>query len=209
MYANLEKLAAALEQFPLDFNEDDAEEIANMSHAKLFYGATRWCFVFDGDDYVYKISRNDDEEYHYDYCERELKNYEIAKTFDVEKLLLELRFVKELTNGIRIYAQSKFDFSHNDMDVNYNRILRKKVNSRYSPSIVRKSINHCLYNSIAFIWYARMIQLYGKKFARSFERFTKAAKVNDLHTANIGWKNDKPIILDYGGFLESSDCYTE
>ena len=49
-------------------------------------------------------------------------------------------------------------------------------------------------------WYARVLQLYGKKFLASFEQFSNEVQLNDLHNGNIGWRNGRPIILDYAGY---------
>lgn len=203
---NLSKLINSLSSLSEDFDTDDAIKVSRDLSCNVYWGATRWCFVFPDDDFVYKIPRF--YSVSYDYCAREVHNYNLAKEYRVERILLKIEHVITLENGISIYKQQKFDFD----DYDASRLFIDKIANKCESTtgeIPKKSRFHCYDSDINYLWYSRMIQLYGKKFARSFERFSKAAKVNDLHTANIGWKNDKPIILDYGGFLESSDCYTE
>ena len=76
----------------------------------------------------------------------------------------------------------------------------KKLNNipNRSKALYRSMSN--LYDWVDREWYARVLQLYGKKFLSSFEKFSKEVKLNDLHDANIGWRNGRPIILDYAGY---------
>lgn len=198
---NLSNLINSLNPLSKDFDTDDAINVSRDLTCRVYWGATRWCFVFPNDNFVYKIPRFDSVSY--DYCAREMHNYDIAKEYRVEKILLQIERVASLENGINIYKQQKFDFDHYQTDYAF----RDKVASKCENTIgkaSRKSRWHCYDSDINPLWYNRMVQLYGKKFARSFEKFTHKVLLNDLHQKNIGWIHGKPIILDFAGYNGSA-----
>ena len=163
-------------------------------------GETRYAVIFKHDNFVLKIPRygNCQE----DYCQAEIRAYESAKKFHVERILLPIELYHTTTTGISIYKQPKYSFSTSDGDYNlgYDRYLDRR-NTPINCSIVRKITRECYDgNRISRRWMARVLQLYGKKFCRSFEAWTIENDVNDLHNSNTGWLDNKPIILDYAGY---------
>ena len=181
---------------PLSF--DDCEYIAERTGAHLAHGETRWCFWFDDCDMVIKIPRFDNGR-DFDYCQRELHNYEKARIYRVERILLPIDYIGEY-GAVRVYLQPRFTYSHDDMSDGKHNTLRKKLNNIPNRSkVLARSLNN-LYSWVDREWYARVLQLYGKKFLASFEKFSRDARLNDLHDGNIGWRNGRPIILDYAGY---------
>ena len=181
---------------PLSF--DDCEYIAERTGAHLAHGETRWCFWFDDCDMVIKIPRFDNGR-DFDYCQRELHNYEKARIYRVERILLPIEYIGEY-GAVRVYLQPRFTYSHDDMSDGKHNTLRKKLNNIPNRSkVLARSLNN-LYSWVDREWYARVLQLYGKKFLASFEKFSRDARLNDLHDGNIGWRNGRPIILDYAGY---------
>ena len=176
----------------------DCEYIADETGARFSHGETRWCFWFDDCDMVIKIPRFDCGR-NFDYCQRELHNYEKARAYNVERILLPIQYIGEY-GAVSVYLQPRFSYSHDDMSVSNGNALRKKLNNipRRSKAL-SNSLNN-LYSWVDREWYARVLQLYGKKFLASFEKFSVEAKLNDLHDGNIGWRNGRPIILDYAGY---------
>lgn len=59
--------------------------------------------------------------------------------------------------------------------------------------VIRGMYDH----SVNRLWVGMFISLYGKNFARKFEAWTKGTHLTDFHSGNIGYRKDKPIILDY------------
>lgn len=45
-----------------------------------------------------------------------------------------------------------------------------------------------------------VLTLYGKKLCRKLCAFIVENAINDLHTSNIGYNHNKPIILDFSGY---------
>ena len=194
---NLSNLISSLNSLSKDFDTDDAIKVSRDLTCRVYWGATRWCFVFPNDNFVYKIPRL--YSVSYDYCAREVHNYNIAKEYRVEKVLLEIEHIVTLENDIKIYKQQKFDFDHDQANYAFKDKIASKCENTVGKAF-KKSRLHCYDSDINFLWYSRMVQLYGKKFARSFEKFTHEVLLNDLHQKNIGWIHGKPIILDFAGY---------
>lgn len=178
----------------------DAFADNHRRHIVISSGETRYAVIFKHDNFVLKIPRygNCQE----DYCQAEIRAYESAKKFHVERILLPIELYHTTTTGISIYKQPKYSFSTSDGDYNlgYDRYLDRR-NTPINCSIVRKITHECYDgNRISRRWMARVLQLYGKKFCRSFEAWTIENDVNDLHNSNTGWLDNKPIILDYAGY---------
>lgn len=49
-------------------------------------------------------------------------------------------------------------------------------------------------------WACMALTLYGKKLCRKLCAFIVENAINDLHTSNIGYNHNKPIILDFSGY---------
>lgn len=61
-------------------------------------------------------------------------------------------------------------------------------------------IGGCYDRDLDTTWGKLVISLYGKQITKKLCKFIKEYKINDLHGANIGYKNGKPIILDFSGY---------
>lgn len=164
-------------------------------------GETRWCLTSKGWDFVLKIPRL--ENVSRDYCEIELNNYERAKLYKVEKLLLPTEFICENAHGVKIYKQPRYDNSVADLDWAVEKKMRAELQKVINRKVMNKVINS-IYDGyrIKEVWLYRVCQLYGKNFLRSFENWTQDCQVNDLHGGNVGYLHNKPIILDYAGYFE-------
>lgn len=165
---------------------------------EMYHGASRCAVLFPKEKTVIKIPRMDCNKVNY--CEIEVHNYEIAKKYHVEKVLLPLEFLTETKAGCLFYIQPMYSCSHCEIKRADALVLEKRLKGLTRRLIVDKVRKGCVDHNISRTWTARMVQLYGKKFARSFEQWTKECQVNDLHSSNIGWLNGRPIILDYAGY---------
>ena len=176
----------------------DCDYIADHTGAHYSHGETRWCFWFDDCDMVIKIPRFDGGR-DFDYCARELHNYKKGCEYRIERILLPIEFVGEF-GACKVYLQPRFTSDHENLPSHNMKNLREKLGAIPNRSkALQKSINN-LYDWTDREWYARVLQLYGKKFLKSFEKFSREVRLNDLHDGNIGWRNGKPIILDYAGY---------
>ena len=186
-----------------DFNFEFLENKKYISEID-YGGATKIVFLSDSWDFVFKIAKKEDCSR--DYCQLEVKNYQAAKKYNVQKIFLETALFHTCNNdfGLQIYIQPKFDydcwtFLH---EKDGQRKLKRLLNNKDNKNTEKALSNMYDYSRINIYWFARVIQLYGKKFVSSLEKFSQDYQVGDLHLCNIGWKNNKPIIFDYAGYLE-------
>jgi hypothetical protein len=206
MNALIDELISVLENCEAHDDEigDCLDEFANNHGHDIVIasGETRYAIVFKHDNFVLKIPRYKYENCNEDYCQAEIRAYESAKKFRVERILLPIELYHTTTTGIAIYKQPKYSFSTSDGEyvLMYNDYLNRR-NAPINCAIIEKITNECKDGRrISRRWMARVLQLYGKKFCRSFEAWTIENQVNDLHNSNTGWLDNKPIILDYAGY---------
>lgn len=50
------------------------------------------------------------------------------------------------------------------------------------------------------LWACMALAIFGKKLCRQLCAFIVENAINDLHTSNIGYNHNKPIILDFSGY---------
>lgn len=180
---------------------DRLDEFVDAHSDKVAFssGETRMVVVFKHEDFVLKIPR-----YGYcqeDYCLAEMRAYESGKKYRIEKILLPIELYHHTHSGIDIYKQVKYSFVTGDMDIHdYSDYLRRRNNPRNAEIVGKVRCNCYDGHRISRDWMARVIQLYGKKFARSFENWVNENQVNDLHNYNTGWLNNKPVLVDYAGY---------
>ena len=197
--ANREALVAKVIEVMGDarvgFSCGQFSEMGEKLKCKISSGATRRVFIFPKLGVVIKFP---DESY--DYCEQEVKFYESAKTYGVERLLLPIEKVGITKGGIPLYIQPIYRCTINEMDRDRQKGVAERFKKTRKDAIVRAVGRGCYYSPNRD-WLARAIQLYGKKFMRSFEAWTNAHHVNDLHSQNIGYVgNFRPVLIDYAGY---------
>ena len=206
MNALIDELISVLED--CEANDDEISDrlygfADSHSHdITIASGETRYAVIFKRDNFVLKIPRYEYKHCKEDYCQAEIRAYESAKKFRVERILLPIELYYTTSTGIAIYKQPKYSFSTSDgeYNLNYDTYLKHR-NTPVRCSTVWKITNECKDGGrISRLWMARVLQLYGKKFCRSFEEWTMENNVNDLHNSNTGWLDNKPIILDYAGY---------
>lgn len=171
--------------------------IAEQLGARLSSGCTRWAFVFEKHQMVVKLPKYDETSE--DYCEIEVANYNRAKEFRIEKCLLPIEYVGTTNDGIPVYIQPMYTTSHDRLDYAIQQKWAEKSKKLHRSPIVNKVRSGCYY-SPTHLWVERAIQIYGKAFMKSFQRWSHECKVNDLHSSNIGYLRKQPIIIDYAGY---------
>ena len=180
-----------------DNNNSDKSWFYRVPNCWRASGAFKECLIFPDMDFVLKIpfefrenSKKDNAWYD------EIETYQSAKEAGVEKVFLETWFIGYLANGRPVYGQAKADYTSSSLPENkkkkYERITRT-VTENMRSKVIRGMYDH----SVNRLWVEMFISLYGKNFARKFEAWTKETHLTDFHDGNIGYRKDKPIILDY------------
>jgi hypothetical protein len=190
-----------LNEYEFESNSDSIETYGwdffkegNFGDLKFHTGATRGCFTCPDWNYVIKFDLYQKGTY----CQTELRNYERAKFYRVEQVLLPIERHFILDNGIEIYFQTPYTACYKNCPKDVAREL-EKAKGAMNPELFNRMCASMSYD-IADRWVARVVQLYGKKFLKSFQEWRKECEVNDLHRGNIGFLGNRPIILDYAGY---------
>ena len=126
----------------------------------------------------------------WDYCQREVSLYAKAKEKNVDMFFLETILVGEVDNH-PIYIQKEGeDYYYKDHeDLSYDEIANSKA-------LCRDAGVPCLKEN----WILDAIQCYGLLKVKEFLKFIHDNKINDLHSNNLGYYENKPIIIDYAGY---------
>ena len=126
----------------------------------------------------------------WNYCEKEVSLYKKAKEKNVNMFFLETILVGEIDN-YPIYMQKMcetyYDKEHEDLsydEVDYTITLCKDA------GVTPLKDN----------WVFDAIQYYGLLKVKEFLKFLHNNKINDLHSNNLGYYKDQPIIIDYAGY---------
>lgn len=176
---------------------DDLDRIVRPLGGELHSGATRYGVVFSKHKVCVKFAKLNETKR--DYCAKELENYRLAMSYGVEKILLPIEQVGTLKCGLIIYVQPCYTVAHDGLKPDQYRLIERKIGQLHRHPIVRRIRNGMFYSANE-VWIERATQIYGKRFMRSFEKWTHEAKVNDLHTGNIGYCGKQPVIFDYAGY---------
>lgn len=127
-----------------------------------------------------------------DYCWNELQKYELARKNGFADTLLETCFYG-IIDHVPIYLQEK-------AQTLYEAIYASK--SYHSSPESRKILKDT--GIIADSdWSATIIDLYGVHFYKDLQIFLNKYEMDDdLHNNNIGYCNNKPVILDWCGWRD-------
>lgn len=178
-----------------NFDDDDLYNVAQKLGCKFANGATRMTLIFPELGKVIKFPYGA-----HDYCALEVKSYESAVEFRVEKLLLPIEKVGVSRGGIPLYIQPMYELAVCEMGNMDNVRIRRLTSKTINYENIKRIERGCYYIPQRE-WIVRATQLYGKKFMRAFEEWTRKFKVNDLHGGNVGYlKGYRPVLIDYAGY---------
>lgn len=137
----------------------------------------------------------------WDYCEAETTVYKDAVASGVSDFFAETVCIGEIDNHpiyvqeiATIYYDVYFDYeceySGEDKRKNRSSIMEKSNNS----------LSECDCWIVDQAWLAAFIEEYGITAAIDLIVFLKDEGVDDLHSENLGFIDDKPVIVDYASF---------
>lgn len=161
-------------------------------------GASKICLVFADFDFVIKWSTCGKDE-----AMQEVNFYEEAKVRNLDKF----------------FPMTEYFFSHNEIDF----VVQEKItiqaedvygeNMEYFANIGRTVPNYMVdkvqkdlnkvsgyTRRINRIWIACLLSIHGKRATKALCKFVQEHDINDLHGANVGFKGNRPIILDFSGY---------
>lgn len=180
----------------------DLDSLISDAPFKVFSvaGASKVCLVFRDEDFVIKWSNDDC----YDESIKEVELYQKAKEKNLEKFFPKTEIFAEI-NGITFIWQEKISFScavlpghksrkYCDMTKTSSDKVVSKMAHEFKAAAPRYKRN------LNTLWAKMALVLYGKKACKALCDFIVENHINDLHEDNIGYKNDRPIILDFAGY---------
>lgn len=179
-------------------NESVAKPIGRIEVAD---GASKICLIFK--DFPFVIKWNT-----YDYGEamEEVSIYKDAVAKGLAFFFPKTEFFYE-HNGVSFVIQEKIDYSVVDTRSKQEyvkairRITKTPTNKIYNK--MQAEFNKAgtgMHRKLDENWAKMVISLYGKKATKSLCQFVVNHGINDLHASNIGYKNFRPIILDFSGY---------
>lgn len=199
-------------------NEDVLIPIADfLPNFDYAHGATKLVIIPDKTDYVIKIpytgffeiedgwedtdgeyyEENEeytpyegagDEGYPWDYCWNEVRRYEIAEEEGLEKYFAKTEFVG-MVRGYPIYVQEKCTTYRN----------KKNYHSKEEQDTTSKVCGN--WKDVNLNWLTDFRLYYGDKELLRFANFIRNNYYDDdLRDENIGYINDRPVLIDYSGF---------
>ena len=190
-----------------DFYEDVVMPLKkNSIYCSYDNGATRGVLIFKDYNFVIKFPFTEDldgdpvygacgleEGDDWDYCYAETLLYEEANN-DIKQCFAPVECIGYSADDIPIYIQEKA------------KLLGSVGASHSSDEQMTKVKNLCkeeqhyCFNSD---WLGSLLEAVGKDIFNNFMNYIKDKNINDLHSGNIGFIGDKPVLVDYAGY----HCY--
>ena len=182
------------------------ERLASKGYQEPEYqvqdGASKLCIVPKHADFVIKWSTTLYTSEDYNEAYNEVLIYKKAV-----KAGLEMFFPKTevlcITGGVIFVIQEKIDFSVRNIP--YNKENKYIYRTKTASKIIVNKMDNCFCSvyrgrSLNAIWARMAIVIYGKKKCKTLCKFIIENDINDLHSSNIGYLKDKPVILDFSGY---------
>lgn len=131
------------------------------------------------------------------YCSLELAIYNEAVDFGIEQFFTKTWLVGYTADRTPIYGAEK-------VKPFYDSTSRQK--SKPSQDSIQAAFFKQAEEDINWIdndWLARAIDWYGMEAVNDFITFVETMDINDLHTENIGFREDgSPVVFDYSSYNE-------
>lgn len=177
----------------------------NQNQIKVESGSSKICLVFDNKtDFIVKWTYDSyNNKNNQDESVKECIIYIAAKAEKLEFFFPKTEIFGQW-GGVTVVIQDKVDYSVEECSVEKlsyyqhisqtvtNKIFLKMENDFQIGSFYDRELNP--------VWGKLVISLYGKKITKKLCKFIQKYGINDLHSENIGYKNDKPVILDFSGY---------
>ena len=136
----------------------------------------------------------------WDYCYTESCLYQKARTKKIAEIFAKEIYIGSI-NGYPIYAQQKAEGY--DMEAcSFSELKITKEESEYLGSILQNNDTSVgpSFTTSTYTWLADVLIYYGRVFLNKVLSFIKKNEISDLHSGNVGYINNRPVIIDYSSF---------
>lgn len=177
-----------------EIDEDTVQDVAEDNDLNLCWGATRLCFMHNECDKVVKVINFIETET--DYSDIEVEMYNEAREKGIEDMFLPIHKCATYyyNNDIEwgLYEQPIIKIVYSGLSMRrLDYFLDKWEYTREVAAHImsmNKDFEKMLYSC------------YGEEKLKAFRDLCKKYYSYDFHNNNIGFVNDKPVILDYAGY---------
>ena len=200
----------------------------NFDNMEIWCGISRACIVDSDWDFVVKFTYLEDARG--DACERECSAYENAVDSGLEKYFAKPKYIGryewrgEGYSAREIFRELNIDFDGDDEDIlenikeeefqkkeificlylyEYPKVKTKSL--YYTPSkeietkVKRSGSSFARTNTIVAAYF---VEKYGYEEFMKIADFLEWNEINDLHSGNIGYVEDRVIFIDYAGYYD-------
>lgn len=130
-----------------------------------------------------------------DYCAVEIDIYDemMEENPEFSFVFPNTQFYKQI-NNVKYYIQEKCKCGGGSDTSNSSHEAQTVGDELYTDA-------NNEYGSVeSLAWCISLVENYGVEKAKDVMKYLKKMNITDLHNCNIGYRNGKPIILDYSGF---------
>lgn len=156
-------------------------------------GASKLVLLDDDNDWVLKIPFSDTV---HDHCKVEVTNYKNAVKEGVEEPFAACCFLTEYENA-PCYIMEKVCCDEDTVTSDlYNR-SREKLSDKMDEEEICDYLNSI---DAEYIYMELLPAYYSEKFLQRLHDFIWRYGIEDLHTGNLGYRDDKLVFIDYSGY---------
>lgn len=131
----------------------------------------------------------------WDYCEVEEVLFNRAYKAGVNDYFAQTAYIGEI-NGYPIYIQERAEI-YSDSEVKYSYKLIKELIEEIKQDL---GDSDRLFGRLPDEWVCDFYVIYGKDLLVKFLNFVEEQEISDLHSDNVGFIDDKPVLTDYSSF---------
>ena len=173
------------------------EKTREIEGLKCNEGASRAVLIFDDFDYVIKIDFSDMADEKYDFCDNEVYNYISAVSYNVSQYFAETWYGGRF-EGVPFYLMEKAAINEDEIndDIDSGSLANKSI---LSDESLEKSFPYMDCNTKSTIT-DLFINYYDEEEIHELLDFCYSYAINDIHNENVGYIDNKPVIIDYAGY---------
>lgn len=131
-----------------------------------------------------------------DYCGREVDISDMATAEDLEECFAITECVGRCGDYL-IYKQARATTILAD-------VLDEKSDSLSfeERKSIRDKCNNMGVYGFNIYWLKDFLEFFGEEILKQLDRFINTYDINDLHTSNVGYIGNRPVLIDYSGYFE-------
>lgn len=157
------------------------------------WGASKLVIIDEDNDWVLKIPFCNKSK---DYCQLEAIYYEQAVKEGVEEPFAECYFLMEY-EGAPCYVMEKINCDEQAVESDFYEIGLDKLSGQMSEDEISDYLGSMDTDEIL----GQLLEFYYEAdFLQKVNAFLSENSINDLHTANLGYRGDKLVFVDYSGY---------